>query len=312
MSLQAPLIGVTSRYVSRLGKLSSFEEQLYILQSGSLEQTNIYIQHIFGINATNSKNILHSLNEYPIKQIQEILSLLPHTSIPFIYLQLHQDFHTVKKTFLDKTHYGQPFGETAFLECFKQLQSTLYFHQEFKKILLHKKSHIIKSADTFSLVSYIEEIFLTLLFTQVGILSPLMKQFILAKIDHYVCMNTITRIQKGQSQEHIMRHLLPIQGSTAITAIKSFSFGDIIGDIGDFLHIPTDQINLNTIERTLINRQVAAINKAQFSGMSGERIIQYIERLTYIIHNIKLILLQQEYHTDIEQTKSRLIDYSII
>ena len=85
---------------------------------------------------------------------------------------------------------------------------------------------LIHSYDSFGIISYLEEIFLTLLFENLQESSSVMREFILAKIDSYTLLNVLTRTQRGQSKEHILRHLLPIQGSLAINAVKSFSFGD--------------------------------------------------------------------------------------
>jgi hypothetical protein len=139
-----------------------------------------------------------------------------------------------------------------------------------------------------------------------------MKEFILAKIDSYTLLNVLTRTQRGQSKEHILRHLLPIQGSLAINAVKSFSFGDILGDIGQYLNLAPASINIINIENTLIKNEIYTLNKAQFTGMSGDRIIQYTERLQYAISNAKLLILQYSKQIDSKQAKLRFIDYSNI
>jgi hypothetical protein len=139
-----------------------------------------------------------------------------------------------------------------------------------------------------------------------------MRDFVLAKIDSYTLLNVLTRTQKGQSKEHILRHLLPIQGSLAINAVKSFSFGDILGDIGQYLNLTPASINIINIENTLIKNEIKTLNKAQFTGMSGDRIIQYTERLQYAISNAKLLILQYSKQIDSKQAKLRFIDYSNI
>ena len=171
---------------------------------------------------------------------------------------------------------------------------------------------LIHSQDSFSLISYLEEIFLTLLFENLSQSSDIMRDFVLAKIDSYTLLNVLTRTQKGQSKEHILRHLLPIQGSLAINAVKSFSFGDILGDIGQYLNLSPADINTINIENTLIQNEIKTLHRAQFTGMSGDRIIQYTERLQYAIANTKLLILQHNKQIDSKQSKLRFIDYSNI
>lgn len=312
MSLQVPLSGVSSRYVSRLGHLPSSSELKHILVSGRIENVHTILASSFDIPDMESDTMLHKLNIYYQHQIDQLLSLLPENSAPFVYLQLHRDFDTLKQLTLNKTVYGEQLGEQAFSEILSVVSSKLHFATEFKKYLLKKEEKIIHSSDSFGIISYLEEIFLTLLFEHIAITSPVMKTFILAKIDSYTLLNVIARNHKGQSQEHIVRHLLPVQGSLAINAVKNFSFGDILGDIGQFLHLAPADINVINIENTLIRREIQALNTAQFTGMSADRIIQYTETLQYVIANLKLIILHQTKQIESEEAYIRFIDYSIL
>ncbi len=312
MSLQIPLIGVASRYVSRLGHLPSSIEVKHLLVTDNIDGVFNLIKNSFHIADNNIPSIIQELNHYYQKEIDEILHLLPHDSAPFIYLQLQKDFENVKKITLNQTVYGEILGEKAFLHILSEIPSQLYYSTEFKQKLLAKQDKIIHSPDSFGIISYLEEVFLTLLFEHLKDTSRVMKHFILTKINSYTLLNVLARTQKGQSREHIIRHLLPIQGSFAINAVKRFSFGDILGDIGQFLHLSPADINIINIENTLIRKEINAINKAQFTGMSGDRIIQYTERLHYAIANIKLLLLQYGKQIDSKQAKLRFINYSAI
>jgi hypothetical protein len=312
MSLQVPLIGVTSKYVSRLGHLPSSTETKNLLNIDNIDALLAMIRDSFGLADISLENIVDKLNNYYHTQIEEILSLLPENSAPFVYLTLSQDFEKLKTLALDKTIYGEPLGDKAFEQILADTTTHLYYTSQFKPKLLAKEEKLIHSQDSFSLISYLEEIFLTLLFENLSQSSDIMRDFVLAKIDSYTLLNVLTRTQKGQSQEHILRHLLPIQGSLAINAVKSFSFGDIIGDIGQYLNLAPADINTINIENTLIQNEIKTLHRAQFTGMSGDRIIQYIERLQYAIANTKLLILQHNKQIDSKQAKLRFIDYSNI
>jgi hypothetical protein len=312
MSLQVPLIGVASKYVSRLGHLPSSTETKKLLNTDNIDAVLIMIRDSFGIADISLDNVIEKLNNYSPTQIEEILSLLPDNSAPFVYLTLAQDFEKLKTLALSKAIYGEALGDKAFEEILVETTTHLHYASQFKSKLLAKEEKLIHSHDSFSLISYLEEIFLTLLFENLSKSSDIMKDFVLAKIDSYTLLNVLTRTQKGQSKEHILRHLLPIQGSLAINAVKSFSFGDILGDIGQYLNLAPVDINIINIENTLIQNEIKTLHRAQFTGMSGDRIIQYTERLQYSISNFKLLILQNSKQIDSKQAKLRFIDYSNI
>jgi hypothetical protein len=312
MSLQVPLIGVTSRYVARLGYLPESTATKALLANDNIEVILNTIRESFGIADISLENVINKLNQYYQHQIKEILSLLPEDSAPFIYLKLSQDFENLKTLAINKTVYGDPLGDKGFEQIIAEVEDKLYYSSKFKSKLLAKEEKLIHSQDSFSLISYLEEIFLTLLFENLNRSSYIMKDFILAKIDSYTLLNVLTRTQKGQSKEHILRHLLPIQGSLAINAVKSFSFGDMLGDIGQYLNLAPVDINTINIENTLIKNEIKALSKAQFTGMSGDRIIQYTERLQYVIANFKLLILHHSKQIDSKQAQLRFIDYSNI
>lgn len=312
MSLQVPLIGVASKYVSRLGHLPSSTETKKLLNTDNIDAVLTMIRDSFGIVDISLDNVIEKLNNYYPTQIEEILSLLPNNSAPFIYLTLAQDFEKLKTLALGKTIYGEALGDKAFEQILAETTTHLHYASQFKSKLLAKEEKLIHSHDSFSLISYLEEIFLTLLFENLSKSSDIMRDFVLAKIDSYTLLNVLTRTQKGQSKEHILRHLLPIQGSLAINAVKSFSFGDILGDIGQCLNLAPVDINIINIENALIQNEIKTLHRAQFTGMSGDRIIQYTERLQYSISNFKLLILQNSKQIDSKQAKLRFIDYSNI
>lgn len=312
MSLQVPLIGVTSRYVSRLSNLPSSSDSKKLLDTDNVEGVLNLIQNSFNLSDINLDTVITKLNHHYQNQINEILSLLPEDTEPFIYLTLSRDFDKLRTLALNKTVYGEPLGEDAFEKILKEVDRSLTYSSEFKTKLLSKKDKLIHSYDSFGIISYLEEMFLTLLFEKLKDSSSIMKEFILAKIDSYTLLNTLTRTQKGQSKEHILRHLLPIQGSLAINAVKTFSFGDILGDIGQYLNLAPADINTINIENTLIQNEIKTLHRAQFTGMSGDRIIQYTDRLQYAISNAKLLILQYTKQIDSKQAKLRFIDYSNI
>jgi len=312
MSLQVPLIGVTSRYVSRLGHLPSSTETKNFLDTDNLDAILNLIRDSFRILDISLDNVIKKLNNHYHTQIEEILALLPQNTAPFIYLTLAQDFEKLKTLTLAKTIYGEPLGDKAFEQILYEATTQLYYASQFKTKLLAKEEKLTHSQDSFSIISYLEEIFLTLLFENLKNSSYVMRDFVLSKIDSYTLLNVLTRTQKGQSKEHILRHLLPIQGSLAINAVKALSFGDILGDIGQYLNLAPADINTINIENTLIQNEIKTLHRAQFTGMSGDRIIQYTERLQYAISNAKLLILQYTKQIDAKQAKLRFIDYSNI
>jgi hypothetical protein len=292
--------------------LPSSTETKKLLNTDNIDAVLIMIRDSFGIADISLDNVIEKLNNYSPTQIEEILSLLPDNSAPFVYLTFAQDFEKLKTLALSKTIYGEALGDKAFEQILAETTTHLHYASQFKSKLLAKEEKLIHSHDSFSLISYLEEIFLTLLFENLSKSSDIMRDFVLAKIDSYTLLNVLTRTQKGQSKEHILRHLLPIQGSLAINAVKSFSFGDILGDIGQCLNLAPVDINIINIENALIQNEIKTLHRAQFTGMSGDRIIQYTERLQYSISNFKLLILQNSKQIDSKQAKLRFIDYSNI
>ncbi|NBP58849.1 hypothetical protein EBU71_20355, partial [bacterium] len=96
MSLQVPLIGVTSKYVSRLGHLPSSTETKNLLNTDNIDALLTMIRDSFGLVDISLENVIEKLNNHYHNQIEEILALLPQNTAPFIYLTLAQDFEKLK------------------------------------------------------------------------------------------------------------------------------------------------------------------------------------------------------------------------
>ncbi|MEY3471055.1 MAG: hypothetical protein RLZZ223_405, partial [Candidatus Parcubacteria bacterium] len=64
MSLQVPLIGVTSRYVARLGYLPESTATKALLANDNIEVILNTIRESFGIADISLENVINKLNQY--------------------------------------------------------------------------------------------------------------------------------------------------------------------------------------------------------------------------------------------------------
>ena len=72
MSLQVPLIGVTSRYVSRLSNLPSSNDSKKLLDTDNVEGVLNLIQNSFNLSDISLDTVITKLNHHYQNQINEI------------------------------------------------------------------------------------------------------------------------------------------------------------------------------------------------------------------------------------------------
>ncbi len=310
MSLSIPVSGIAGSTVYKLHRLPSFEELTLVLNSSQFpEGLRAFLESHLGELSSDSD--LGAINSHYTQEIDRLIKLLPTESPAQKYLALERDFTEVKRIFLNHKEKDQLLNNKAFDAALQQLSSSVMYAQEFRHQLLKRKKSMTRSEDIFSLIAYIEESFLTILTQQLQSASDFYQDILKARINTYTFMSAIKRMEKGQAKDHILDHTLPIQGIPAIIALKSFGFGDLVGEIGADLDIPAAEISVTSIETELLNREIQAINKATYLGMGDERIIQYTGQLYHFLSNVKLGYFQKVFQGNEQETTNRMVNYNI-
>ncbi len=309
MSLEIPVTGIAGSTVYRLHRLPRYEDLVTFLTSSAFPTSlrPFLDEHLTGVSGDSD---IEAINTYFDAEMSRLINDLPATSPARVYLALGKDFETIKRHSLENKEHGKEFGVKGLMATLDAARSELYYSQEFRSELLAKEDRISKSTELFGLISYLEEAYLAILYRQLSQSNDYFRSVAVAKINTYSFMSAIKRTEKGQAKDHILAHALPIQGVPAITALKAFGFGDIVGEIGSFLEIPGTEISVARIESELLAREIRTINKATYHGVADERIVQYAEQLYHLFANIKLAYFQKMFAGSEEETVLRMINYT--
>ncbi len=310
MSLSIPITGIASSAVYRLHKLAPFDELTREVSSPQFpDGLRGFLEEHLG--AMSEETDLGAMNTYYDQEIDRLLQLLPEECAARNYLALEKDFAEVKRIFLSYKEQDKSLSEVQFASALNEMSSRIVFKLEFRHHLLNRQGAMCRAEDIFSLIAYIEESFLTILYDKLQDKSEFYLNLVKARINTYTFMTAIKRMERGQAKEHILDHTLPLQGVPAIIALKSFTFGDLVGEIGTHLTIAPNEISVSRIETELLNREIQTINNATYLGMGDERVIQYTAHLYYFLSNLKLGYFQKVFQGNEQETNSRMINYNL-
>lgn len=255
---------------------------------------------------------VEGLDSYYREKLDQVLHDAKGDNPFFLYLGLGRDFQLLKQQYL--RYRAEHVSEYA--KNFEQEQaSAVLVLQKFFPQLRAAEPALHSIADSFEFVNEIDRLYLSLLGDVAAAanndyITAVVKQ----KMYNYHQLMVLRMTQLGKSPEAIAR-----QGITAHAlgvmppSLDRFSSGhDIVSEIGQSLNIPSADITVTAIETALFNRELRAVNQAAFTGVSGERLIQYFERLQHCLRNVKVALAAQAMGLVANQITPRLVMYDVL
>jgi hypothetical protein len=293
--------------VYRLYSLPSPQQLTSVLESTSFENNlTSFLEQTLKITLPTNINI-HNLDTIPALILAQLSQRISHESIVMNFINLKKDFYTLRDMILEFRSKDTITFESA--KMFKKASAEKLLAPEI--FLPHlEPSLLAQKEDTFEIISSLEKIYLQILVHQVKHKGNTYFQNILGKkLETYNLMTIIKRHERGQSTKAIFENLIEDEMIYPLTKIRFLAMGDVVGEIGSLLQIPSEKISVNAIETALIQNEIKAINQAKFYGVGEERIFQYLEQVYLFITNLKLGLTETVLKADTTKVKDRMIDY---
>lgn len=308
--MQIPIASMSASLIVKYHKIPKYQNLLTLISEESFfTDMDSFLRKYLVIQDTQNLDLSY-FNHYYEGEVSLIIDRLPKESFSKVYLVLQRDYETLKSTTLSLNKNNHEFGKDNFVKLMNEVSDKLVYHQDFKRYLSKKEYAIERSVEVYGLIAYLEEIYLTVLFDKFQNAPKFFQQYLESKINTYYFMSAIKRTELGQAKEHILKHIISIQGIFSV--LEKMSFGDIIGEIGEYLQLPIEEINVINIEKTLFMNEVKAINQANYLGLHDEKILQYIVTLKYFGNNIKLAYLKKSIKLNDTELFARMIDYNFI
>lgn len=306
MSRNIPISGFASSVLPKYYALPSSEDVGSFVASSRFPQDLKSFLAEHNITLTQDKP-LEGINVYYQEEKDDILQNLSSTTPAAIYLGLNQDFENLKNQALSLQTPHTEFGTEAVNTLLHSLDQ-LRYGQNFRATLGRQSHELARATESIDLVAELEKAYLQILQNYLGNHNRFFSQLIHKKIQTYVLMTALRRMEKGESQQSVLERLHPLQDST-ITALSSFAFGDIVGEIGQYLDLSVSEISVTHIETELLQQEIAVVNQAYLYG-GDERVVQYIETLYHLFTNLKLAYFQVVFQKSTQHIHDRMINYS--
>ncbi len=238
--------------------------------------------------------------------IDSIVTSLPEDSIEYQYIVLAEEFRFIKEKYLVfRSGEVSSFYTTLKQDWARSLKLFSLYDDALKK--LEPSLHDID--DTFEFVSLIDRTYLIVLAGLAKQSDAYLRGVVKEKIEQYNIMTTLRMAQLGKSRE-LIESLFVTEGLADTYALEHLEYRDVVSEIGLLLGMRPDMISVTTIETALFNREMATINKATFEGVSGARIIQYVEQLRFFISNMKVVFAGVAMGLAEEEITKRFVAYN--
>ena len=306
MSRNIPISGFSSSILPKYYALPSHDEVVTFVSSSRFPQDleSFLATHKITFN---QKNLLEGINIYYKEEVNDILGNLASDTSAAIYLGLNHDFEELKKQALSLQKPHTEFGTEAVKTLLHSLDHLIYA-QSFRSSLGRQSHDLAQATESIDLIAELEKAYLHILQVHLDGKNAFFRQLIHKKIQTYTFMTALRRIEKGESQQSVLERLHPLHDST-ITALSNFAFGDIVGEIGQYLDLAVSEISVTHIETELLQQEISVINQAYLYG-GNERVIQYIETLYHLFTNLKLAYFQVVFQKSTQNIHDRMINYS--
>ncbi len=248
------------------------------------------------------------LDAYYRSVLDRIIAELPENSLERQYIVLTDEFRFIKEKYLVfRSTEVSRFFETLTQEFADSLTLIDLYRADLEE--LEERIHQID--DTFEFVSVIDRSYLSVLARLAGSADAYMREMIRVKIEHYNIMTALRMTQLGKNRELI--ESLFITGDLVDTyALEHLEYRDVVSEIGMMLGLKPDQTSVTSIETHLLNHEIAVINTATFEGVTGARIIQYVEQLRFFIANMKVVFASKAMGLKEEEVIQRFVAYDAI
>lgn len=298
---------IAARLLKSLYSIPSYESVKQAIESGSLIHTpEATIKNLFpAIDGAIDGNNLDRFYEI---ELERVLNDSKGENVVYRYLGFTADFRIIKQLYL-KYRAASISGYAKTLET--EDASKLRLLPEYITLLKNSEKIFHEVDDTFEFVNRIDGLYLQAL-AEVAVESnnEYVKRVVKQKIDNYHLMTVLRMTQLGKSPEVIQNLFITVHELGVMPqTLDKMQAHDVVTQIGTQVGLAPADISVTAIETRLNNKEIGVINQATFEGVSGERIIQYFERLKYCIADIKVALAAHAMDLPAEEVLKRCVNY---
>lgn len=298
---------IAARLLKSLYSIPSYTEVKNSIESGNLLQNpestlNSLFPMIEGV--VDSK----ALDRFYNTELERVLNDAKGENVVYRYLGFTADFRFIKQQYLKyRASSVSEYANTLEVEESHNLRLL----PEYIKLLKNSEPVFHAVEDTFEFVNRIDGLYLQAL-AEVAVESgnEYVKRVVKQKIDNYHLMSILRMTQLGKHPDAIQNLFITVHELGVMPQnLEKLSGHDIVNQIGTQVGLVPAEISVTAIETHLNNKEISVINQATFEGVSGERIIQYFERLKFCIADVKVALAAHAMDLSAEDVLKRCINY---
>lgn len=298
---------IAARLLKSLYSIPSYTEVKNAIESGTLlhnpESTlNTLFPMIEGV--IDGK----VLDRFYETELERVLNDAKGENVVYRYLGFTADFRFIKQQYLKyRASSVSEYANTLEVEASHKLRLLAEYIK-----LLKNSEHIFHAVeDTFEFVNRIDGLYLQALAevaTESG--NEYVKRVVKQKIDNYHLMSVLRMTQLGKHPDAIQNLFITVHELGVMPQnLDKLNGHDVVNQIGTQVGLLPAEISVTAIETHLNNKEISVINQATFEGVSGERIIQYFERLKFCIGDIKVALAAHAMDLSAEDVLKRCVNY---
>lgn len=296
---------IAAGLLRELYKIPSYIEFKKLIEAGTFQQNpEILLNALFSGEAVAATPA--ALDDRYRAQLDMILKQVGEESVIYQYLALGEDFRVVKQKYLGY----RALGVSSFYEELKKDTTvSLRMFSFYEDVVAKTEPLLHKIEDTFEFVSRIDSMYLQALARIAEGADEYIQDIVRVKIENYHYMTVLRLTQLGKSREIIESLFVPVEGLVSTYGVEHLTYQDVVTEVGLLVGLKPEQISVTAIETHLLNKEIATVNKATFTGVGGERIIQYFEQLRYFIADVKVVLTAHAMNLPAADVLSRLVAY---
>lgn len=298
---------IAARLLKSLYSIPSYTEVKNTIESGTLlHNPESTLNALFPmIESVIDGKVLDRFYE---TELERVLNDAKGENVVYRYLGFTADFRFIKQQYLKyRASSISEYASTLEVEASHKLRLL----PEYIK-LLKNSEHIFHAVeDTFEFVNRIDGLYLQAL-AEVATESrnEYVKRVVKQKIDNYHLMSVLRMTQLGKHPDAIQNLFITVHELGVMPQnLDRLNGHDVVNQIGTQVGLLPAEISVTGIETHLNNKEISVINQAMFEGVSGERIIQYFERLKFCISDIKVALAAHAMDLSAEDVLNRCVNY---
>jgi len=305
MAYNVPTATVAGQTVWYLSQLPSYEEFVSFAQSAEFQNK----LGNFLSSALASQEVSPSfegINQFHQSLFANTLNVLPAGSAVYTYITLKADFRSLQEHVLQRE---TSFEASEMTDMLLNSTASLYHPDIFHSAISYKEDDFRRCNGIFEFVSLLENLYLTRVIDNIS-KSDYLTRVVTAEINRYNAMVAIRRGQRGEEGETINQYLITDKRLVRRVLIETLTTGDILGKIGNQLGLKPETLSETSVETYLTHEEIRALNSARYEGVDAERIIQYLEVVSYFLSNVKLALAGHMFDLPFEDVRQRFINYA--